>query len=143
MMDTFLTRLPFRKRGRRPAALADPAGILPSSIILVSCSEDRASVVKAGPRMNVGLITTSCVSPPLSLSRSGAGLPLRTPRTPRGWPAAAAQQDQADGLDGLSGRISRRRVVDVGRVTHSAQPGQARPRGGRPPVPPPDTDQLA
>ena len=54
MMDTFLTRLPFRKRGRRLAALADPAGILPSSIILVSCSEDRTSVVKAGPRMNAG-----------------------------------------------------------------------------------------
>ena len=41
-------------------------GIVPSSIILVSCSEDRISVVRVGPRMKVGLTTTSSVAPPCS-----------------------------------------------------------------------------
>jgi hypothetical protein len=37
--------------------------MVPSSIILISCVEERRSVVRVGPKMPVGLITTSSVPP--------------------------------------------------------------------------------
>jgi len=50
--------------------------------------------------MNVGL-TTSCVPPPWSSSRSGAGLPRHTPARRAAGRPPPAQQDRADGLDRL------------------------------------------
>ena len=46
--------------------------IVPSSIILISCVDDRSSVVSVGPKMPVGLSTTSSVSPPAPFIRSHA-----------------------------------------------------------------------
>jgi hypothetical protein len=46
--------------------------IVPSSIALIRCSEERASPVNVGPRMFVGLTTTSSVAPPACSMKSQA-----------------------------------------------------------------------
>lgn len=44
----------------------------PSSIALISCNDDRARVVRVGPRMKVGLTVTSSASPPSASMKSHA-----------------------------------------------------------------------
>jgi hypothetical protein len=46
--------------------------IVPSSIALIICSEELARVVNVGPRMDVGLTTTSSVPAPSCSMKSQA-----------------------------------------------------------------------